>query len=128
MRVRGRESMGELASGVVEDAQKLVRLEIELAKSELKEMAIRNGVAAGLLLVALLLIMITVLIAGPVIALVLLPWHWQVALIWGGGYLVLGAVLAFVGVKLFKPKPQRTMESFQETKEWFGDLTSSLGR
>ena len=121
------ESTPELASGIVEDAQRLVKLEIELAKIELKEMAIRNGVAAGLLLVALLLVMIAVLIAGPV-ALVLLGGHWWWALVWLGAYLLAGAVLAFVGVKLIQPKPQRTMDSFQETKEWLSDLTSSLGR
>jgi putative superfamily III holin-X len=129
MRFRGRtESTGELASGIVEDAQRLVRLEIELAKTELKEMALRNAVAAGMLLVAVTLVMITFLIALPVILLVLLPWHWEVALGWGAIYLLGAVVLGLVGVKMLKVKPERTLESMQETKEWFSDLTSSLGR
>lgn len=128
MRFGGRtESTGELASGIVEDAQRLVKLEIELAKIELKEMAIRNAVAAGLLLTAGLLLMIAVLVAGP-LALVLLGGHWWWALVWLGAYAVVAAALALTGMKLFKPKPKRTMESIQETKEWFSDLTSSLGR
>lgn len=129
MRLGGqRESTAELASGIVEDAQRLVRLEIELAKTELKEMAIRNAVAAGLLLVALALLFVVLLVAGPVIALVLLPWHWEVALGWGVVYLGGAVVLALIGVKLFKAKPQRTMDSMRETKEWFNDLTSSQKR
>lgn len=121
------ESTTELAGGIVEDAQRLVRLEIELVKLELKEMAIRNGLAAGLLLVAATLLMIALLVAGPV-ALVLLGGHWWWALVWLGVYLLLAGLLAFIGVKLIKPKPERTMESIQETKDWLTDLTSSLGR
>ncbi len=121
------ESTGELASGIVEDAQKLVRLEIELAKIELKEMAIRNAVAAGLLLTAGLLLMIALLVAGPV-ALVLLGGHWWWALVWLGACVLIAAVLAGIGAKLFKPKPQRTLDSVKETKDWFSDLTSSLGK
>lgn len=128
MRFRGRtESTGELASGIVEDAQRLVRLEIELAKTELKEMALRNAVAMGLLLGTGALLFIALLVAVPV-TLVLLGGHWWWGLVWLGAYLVIGIVLALIGVKMLKLKPQRTLDSMQETKEWFSDLTSSLGR
>ena len=123
-----RESTGELASGIVEDAQRLVRLEIQLAKTELKEMAFRNAIAIGLLMLTAALVFVALLVAPPVIALVLLPWHWQVALGWGVAYLGGGALLALIGVKLIKVKPQRTLDSMQETKEWISDLTSSLGK
>lgn len=129
LRFRGRtESTGELATGIVEDAQRLVRLEIELAKTELKEMALRNGMAAGLLMTAVTLVLITLLVAAPVIALVLLPWHWQIALIWGVGYLLTAVICALIGMKLMKVRPERTLESVRETKEWFSDLTSSRAR
>lgn len=128
MRFRGRtESTGELASGIVEDAQRLVRLEIELAKTELKEMALRNAVAMGLLLGTGALLFIALLVAVPV-TLVLLGGHWWWGLVWLGAYLVIGIVLALIGVKMLKLKPQRTLDSMQETKEWFSDLTSSLGK
>ena len=128
MRFRGRtESTGELASGIVEDAQRLVRLEIELAKTELKEMALRNAVAVGMLLGTATLVLVALLVAVPV-TLVLLGGHWWWGLVWIGAYLLIGIVLALIGVKMLKLKPQRTLDSMQETKEWFSDLTSSLGK
>ena len=128
MRFRGRtESTGELASGVVEDAQRLVRLEIQLAKTELKEMALRNAIAFGMLLGTATLVFVAVLVAVPV-TLVLLGGHWWWGLVWIGAYLLIGIVLALIGVKMLKRKPQRTLDSMQETKEWFSDLTSSLGK
>ena len=128
MRFRGRtESTGELASGIVEDAQRLVRLEIELAKAELKEMALRNAVAFGLLMVTAALVFVAVLVAVPV-TLVLLGGHWWWGLVWIGAYLLIGIVLALIGKNLLKLKPQRTLDSVQETKEWFTDLKSSLGK
>ena len=128
MRFRGRtESTGELASGIVEDAQRLVRLEIELAKAELKEMALRNAVAFGLLMVTAALVFIAVLVAVPV-TLVLLGGHWWWGLVWIGAYLLIGIVLALIGKNLLKLKPQRTLDSVRETKEWFTDLKSSLGK
>ena len=39
-----------------------------------------------------------------------------------------GASASLIGVKMLKLKPQRTLDSMQETKEWFSDLTSSLGK
>jgi len=128
MRFRGRtESTGELASGIVEDAQRLVRLEIELAKAELKEMALRNAVAFGLLMVTAALVFVAVLVAVPV-TLVLLGGNWWGGLVWIGSDLLIGIVLALIGKNLLKLKPQRTLDSVQETKEWFTDLKSSLGK
>lgn len=128
MRFGGRtESTGELATGIVEDAQKLVHLEIELAKIELKEMAVRNGAAAGLFGAAVGLLMVALLVAGP-LALVLLGGHWWWALVWLGACLLVAGIFAGVGYKLLKIKPQRTLETVRETKEWFSDLTSSLTR
>lgn len=123
----GTESTAELATGLVEDAQKLVRLEIQLAKSELKEMAIRNGVALGLAGTALILILVALFIAVPV-TLVILGGHWWWGLVWFGASFFLAAVFGLVGYKLLKLKPQRTLDSVKETKEWFSDLTSSRAK
>ena len=45
------DSTAELAHDIVENAQELVRLEIALAKQEVKELAITNAVAAVLALI-----------------------------------------------------------------------------
>jgi len=128
MRMRDRpESTAELATGIVEDAQQLVRLEVELVKTELKEMALRNGLAAGLLLTTVVLVMVALLVGVPV-TLVVLGGKWWWGLVWVGAYLLLGGLLALIGIKLLKLKPQRTMDSMRETKEWFTGLTSSRER
>ena len=112
-------SVPDLAAGLIEDAQRLVHLELDLAKQELKELAITNAVAAGLFAAAALLVLLAVLVALPVLLVVLLPWHWQAALVWLVLYLVGAAVLALVAKsKLLIEAPKRTIDSLKETKEW----------
>jgi len=104
---------------VIEDVQRLVRLEVELAKQELKELAISNGIAAGLFVGAGLLGLLALLVALPVCLVVVLPWHWQAALAWLIIYALAAAGLAIVGrAKLRLEVPRRTVESLKETKEW----------
>ncbi len=120
------ESTADLAQGIVEDAQKMVRLEVELAKAEFKQLAIRNGIALGLLIGAGLLLMITILVAVPVLLVVALPWHWQVAVIWVVLYLLAGLVMGLIGRSNLKfGLPEKTLASIKETREWFSDLTRS---
>ena len=90
---RGEQSSAELAQDIVHEAQDLVRLEIELAKQELKELAIRNGIAAGLLAAGGLLVALALLVALPVFLVVLWDNHVLGAAIWLGVYAVLGIAL-----------------------------------
>jgi VIT1/CCC1 family predicted Fe2+/Mn2+ transporter len=129
MRDLNGESVPDLTSGLVEDAQKLVRLEIALARQEVKELAVQNGVAAGMLAAAGLLAMLAVLVAVPVLLVVALPWHWQAAVVWIVLYLVAAGVLALVGrSRLRLQPPRRTIESLKETKEWALHQVRSRGR
>lgn len=108
-----------MAAGLVEQAEQLVKLEIELAKQELKELAIRNGIAIGLFAGAGLLAMLALLVALPVLVVVLVPMHWLAALVWLVLYLLLGAGCALAGRSLLRIKPpEKTIESLQETKTW----------
>jgi len=110
-----RASSAELAQEIVQEAQDLVRLEVELAKRELMALAIQIGlVAAGALLVAL-----AVLVALPVF-LVLLWWnHVLGAAIWLGTYALVGLALALIGGILLRRRPlRRTLSSLEETKQW----------
>jgi uncharacterized membrane protein YcjF (UPF0283 family) len=123
------EAPAELAAGLIEDAQKLVRLEIELAKQEAKELAIRNGVAIGMFAVAGLLATLAIFVAIPVLIVALVPDHWLAALIWIVAYLVVGAILAVVGKQLLRiAPPPKTLSSLKETKEWALRQISSAGR
>ena len=117
---RAERSSAELAQDIVHEAQNLVQLEVRLAKQELKELAMRNGIAAGLLAFGTVLVLVAVLVALPVLLLVVL-WdnHVLGAVIWLAGYVVVGLVLLLVGRLLLRLQPpRRTLSSLEETKRW----------
>jgi hypothetical protein len=117
--VRDNGSARGLIASVVSDAQRLVSLEIALAKQEAKELATGNAIAAGVIGFGALLIALGVLVALPTLAVWLLPWHWQAAAVWSGGYVVLGLVLVVIGkARLQLRLPPRTVQSLKENKEW----------
>jgi Putative Actinobacterial Holin-X, holin superfamily III len=108
-----------LIASVVSDAQRLVALEIALAKQEAKELATRNAIAAGVIAFGGLLLVLGVLVALPSLAVWLLPWHWQAAAVWVGAYLVLGLLLVIIGRSRLQLRlPPRTIGSLKENKEW----------
>jgi lysylphosphatidylglycerol synthetase-like protein (DUF2156 family) len=108
-----------LIASVVSDAQRLVALEIALAKQEAKELAIGNAIAAGVIAFGGLLLVLGVLVALPSLAVWLLPWHWQAAAVWVGAYVVLGLLLVIIGkARLQLRLPPRTIGSLKENKEW----------
>jgi hypothetical protein len=118
-----------LIASVVSDAQRLVALEIALAKQEAKELATGNAIAAGVIAFGGLLLVLGLLVALPTLAVWLLPWHWQAAAVWAGGYLVLGLVLVIVGkARLQLQLPPRTIGSLKENKEWALRRVRSNGR
>jgi|SRR5438105_13402719 len=113
------ESTPDIAAGLVDDAERLVRLEIELAKQELKEMAISNGIAAGAFAGAALLAVLAVFVGVPLIIVLAVEPHWLAAIVWVVVYLAVAAGLALFGrTKLKIGVPERTVASFKETKEW----------
>lgn len=123
------QSSADLARGIVDEARELVRLEVRLAKQELRELVIRNGIAIGLLAFGALLLMLAVLVALPTF-LVLLWWNHVVgAAIWLGAYVVLAAALLLAGrLALRLRPPTRTLASLEETKRWALRQIRSNGR
>lgn len=127
--VRQTASTRGLIASVVNDAQRLVSLEVALAKQEAKELATVNAIAAGVIAFGGLLLILGVLVALPALAVVLLPWHWQAAALWAAAYVVIGVVLVLVGkARLQLRLPPRTMESLKENKEWALRRVRSNGR
>lgn len=117
--LRQRVKAGDLASAVIHDFQRLAGLEVALAKQEVKEMAVANGVAAGLVAAGGLLVVLALLVAAPSLVVVLVPWHWQAALVWVVGYVVLGVSMVLIGRARFRlGLPHKTIESLKENKEW----------
>ena len=124
-----KQSSPELAAGIVEEAERLVRLEIALAKAEIKELAITNAIAAGAFAVAAMLVLVTLLVAIPVLIVVAVEPHWLAALAWIVIYLVAAAGLALLGrAKLHIAIPERTVNSLKETKDWALRQMRSPGR
>lgn len=122
-------SSPELAAKIVEEAQRLVRLEIALAKAELKELAITNAIAAGAFAGAGVLAITTLLVAIPVLIVVAVEPHWLAALVWVVVYLLLAAGLALLGrSRLRLAIPERTVNSLKETKDWAIRQMRSPGR
>ena len=110
---------GDLAAEVIQDAQRLVILEIALAKQEVKELAVANAVAAGLVAFGGLLIGLGLLVAVPSLVVILVPWHWQAAVAWIAVYVLLGFGFALLGRAHFALKlPTKTLASLKEKKEW----------
>jgi cytochrome c biogenesis protein CcdA len=123
------ESAPELAADILEEAERLVRLEIALAKAELKELAITNAIAACAFAGAAVLAIVTVLIAIPVLIVVAVEPHWLAALGWIVVYLLLAVGLALFGRgKLHIAMPERTVNSLKETKDWALRQMRSPGR
>ena len=123
-----RESLGELFGELANDSSALVRDEIQLAKQEISEkiisfraaaILIAAGAAAGLLAVM-------ALTAAAVIGLAYYVGPGYSALIVGGFLLMIAAIVASTGLKRVKQinfKPEQTITTLQEDKEWLKELT-----
>ncbi|MDQ6719907.1 MAG: phage holin family protein [Candidatus Dormibacteraeota bacterium] len=100
-------------------AQRLVSLEVALAKQELREIATTNVIAGACVAAGVVLAILALLVAVPVLVLVLVPWHWQAALVWAIAYGVVAAGLALYGKSRISLRlPTKTLESLKENKEW----------
>ena len=122
-------SSRRLIGSVLTDAQRLIALEIALAKQEVKELATGNAIAAGLMAFGALLTVLAILVAVPVLVVMLVPWKWEAAAIWVAAYLIVGLVLIVIGKARLQVKlPPRTMESMKENKEWALRRVKSNGR
>jgi hypothetical protein len=110
---------GDLAAEVIQDGQRLIKLEIALAKQELKDLAMANAIAAGMVVSGGLLVILSLLVAVPSLVVILVPWHWQAAAAWVLLYALAGIGLALFGKRRFELKlPVRTLTSLKESKEW----------
>jgi len=117
------ESLGDLVAELTGDLSKLMRQELELAKAEIRQEAVKAGKATGMLaaagfagyLTTVLLSFALVFALGAVV-----PLGWAaliVAVLWG----IAGAVLYATGrarLRTVDPTPERTVETLKEDAEW----------
>ena len=59
----------------------------------------------------------------------LVPWHWEAALVWAAAYVLIAVVFALIGrAKLRIELPDKTITSLKETKSWALQRMKSTGR
>ncbi|HKA22999.1 MAG TPA: phage holin family protein [Blastocatellia bacterium] len=122
-----RESFGELLGQLANNSSALVRDEIQLAKQEMSEKFIRLRsaiivVTAGAFIGYLATL---ALIAAAVIGLATYVGAGYAALIIGAALAIIGGITVLIGVSQIKRtslKPEQTMETLEEDKEWLKDL------
>ena len=118
-------SVTGLVSGILDDAQTLVKQQVEMLKSEVREDFKRSKRAAEF--GSLGIVLLTVGFLGVVTALAyLLHEKFQFAMwaswgITGGLFLLAGGTLAFISYTLlerFNPLPDKTFNALQENLTW----------
>ena len=121
-------SMGELVKQLGTDIGTLVRQELALARKEMKE-ALETLRTATVLVASgavLSLLALGTLIAAAVLALGADVGYGTAALIVGLVLTAIAAGAVIWGVRRLRSvpvKPEKTLESLEETKEWMKDLT-----
>ncbi|ANC31558.1 phage holin family protein [Isoptericola dokdonensis] len=122
-------SMGRLVEQVSEQATRLVRAEIALAKAELADKAKRSGIGVGLFAAALVIVLyaVGVLIWSGIIGLDEVWPLWLSALVVGVAMLLLAGLLVFVGVKLLKQAARRP-ETIDRVKDDVASFKEGISR
>jgi len=118
-----RPSLGALVADIANELRSLIRGEVELAKTEIKD-SVRAGSTGGALLAAAVALLVMVgllftwaavygLSAGTGLSL------WASFLIVGGVYLLVALLLAFLGVRNLKKArgPEQAVVELQRTKD-----------
>lgn len=117
------ESLGATLSSIIENLQNIVRGEVQLAKTELKEEASTMGKGAGMIgagvffgLVGFIFLMLALTyLLNKALEM------WISAGIVGLGLVVIAAILAMVGKNRLSEAnlvPQKTIQSVKEDQEW----------
>jgi len=121
-------SIGELIGNVSNDLTQLFRQEVELAKAEVKQEAVKAGKAAGMLGGAgfagyLAIVLFSFALVFGLANVMDAGWA---ALIVGALWAAVGAALYLNGRKQLKtvdPMPRRTVDTFKEDARWLKNPT-----
>jgi len=119
----GPEGLGTLISGLIKDIQDLVRGEITLARTELKEEASAMSRALMLLAVGALIGLIALAFIALTASAVLDMWMttWIAVGVVALTLAILAGIFALTGkskLSASKLKPQQTLDSLKEDQEW----------
>ncbi len=125
------ESLGTIVTGIVEDLQGIVRGEVQLAKTELKEDASSLGKGAGMIAAGALVALVgfIFLMLGVTYLLNKSFQMWIAAGIVGLVLLLIGVIAAMVGKNTMSAanlKPQQTIDSLKEDQQWANQQIKSV--
>jgi hypothetical protein len=119
------ESLGDIGKQIADDAARLVRMEIELAKTGMME-----GLRRGMVAIALVLVAMPLLLIGMALAFAALPkhfgdvwWSWALA---GAGFLLVAVLLigiAALRIRAMVRTQQQTIAAIKEDVAWVKQLT-----
>jgi uncharacterized membrane protein YqjE len=125
------ESLGDTITGIIEDLQGIIRGEVQLAKTEIKEDASTMGKALGMVAGAALLGLVgfIFLMLGVTYLLNKSLEMWLAAGIVGVALLAIAAIVGMVGKNRMQEAnfvPEQTIESVKEDKEWASRQINSV--
>ena len=129
------EGLGTLVADLIGDLQEIIRGEVRLAKAELRQDAQTMARAAGLLAAGSFLALVGFVFLMLAVAYVLHEEadldRWVAVGIVALALLVVGAILALVGKNRLSAanlKPEQTIDSLKEDREWAKHQISSAKR
>jgi uncharacterized membrane protein YqjE len=119
----GDRSLSDVFQDILRTVQEIVRSEVRLAKTEIREEAAKAksstlllGAGAVTAIIAMLFLLLTI-----VYALARVMPSWAAALIVRAGLAVVASVILKAGIRRFKkihPTPERTVGTIKENVEW----------
>ena len=129
----GNETIGDTVKDLIKDLQDIVRGEVQLAKTELKEDASQIGKALGMIGAGVFFGLVSFIFLMLGVVYILNQWleMWLSALIVGVALAVIAAILAMSGKSQLSKaslKPDDTIETLKEDKQWANQQIKSVKR
>ena len=127
------EGLGALISGVIKDLQDLLRAEVQLAKTELREDATGIGKALAFIAAGAFVGLVGLIFLIQAIVWILDEFlnDWLAATIVAVALLVIAAILALSGKNKLSAtnlKPEQTIETLKEDQQWAKQQINSVKR
>ena len=125
------EGLGSIVSGIVKDLQEIVRGEVKLAKTEIREDVSAMGKGAASIAAGGIVAFVGFVFLMLRATFVLSKWveMWIAALILAVALLLIGAILAMSGKRKLSAsslKPTESMESLKEDQAWASQQIKSV--
>jgi len=127
------EGLGSLITGIIKDLQDLLRAEVQLAKTELKEDVTAAGKGIGYIAGGAMIGLVSFIFLMLAVTYLLDKWvdRWVGAAIVGVVLAVIAAILAMSGKRKLSAgnmKPEQTIETLKEDQEWAKQQINSVKR